>query len=255
MALPAIAAAPPTAHPAVLVSIRHLKTHCNSCSVREVCLPVGLEPDAVRQLDAMMTGQTRFKKGDTLYRAGERFTALYAIRLGSCKTTTLAEDGREQITGYHMPGDIIGMDGIGTERHACGAIALEDLQLCALPFDRLEDLARTIAPLQHNLHRFLSRDIARDQGMMIMLGTMRAEERLAAFLLNLADRYRRRGFSSTEFILRLTREEIGSYLGLKLETVSRLFSRFHEQGLVQVQGRSIKLLDPGALKRMIGHIC
>jgi CRP/FNR family transcriptional regulator len=154
-----------------------------------------------------------------------------------------------------MLGDIIGMDGIGTERHGCEAVALEDTEVCALPFDRLEELARSVAPLQHNLHQFLSRDIGRDQNMMLMLGSMRAEERLAVFLLNLSDRYRRRGYSSTEIVLRMTREEIGSYLGLKLETVSRLFSRFQEEGLLQVQGRVLKLLDLPALKQLAGQRC
>ena len=223
--------------------------------MRELCLPVGLEPDALQQLDAVVEKRTRLKKGDSLYRAGEPFTALYAIRLGSCKTVLLAEDGREQITGYHMFGDIIGMDGIGTDRHGCEAVALEDTEVCVLPFDRLEDLARTVAPLQHNLHQFLSRDIGRDQNMMLMLGSMRAEERLAVFLLNLSERYRRRGYSSTEFVLRMTREEIGSYLGLKLETVSRLLSRFQEEGLLQVQGRVLKLLDLSALKQLAGQRC
>ncbi|MEO8305438.1 MAG: fumarate/nitrate reduction transcriptional regulator Fnr [Betaproteobacteria bacterium] len=238
---------------AAAIPICLFKIHCNSCSMRELCMPVGLEPEALAQLDAMITSQTRFKKGEILYRAGEPFTALYAIRLGSCKTTVLAEDGREQITGYHMLGDIIGLDGIGTERHACEAIALEDTQVCALPWDRLEELARAIPPLQHNLHRFLSRDIGRDQSMMLMLGSMRAEERLAGFLLNLSERYQRRGYSSTEFVLRMTREEIGSYLGLKLETVSRLFSRFQGAGLLQTQGRSVKLFDLASLGQLAGH--
>ena len=255
MAIPANHAAPPTARPAALISIRELKTHCSNCSMRELCLPVGLEPEALRQLDAVVTARTRLKKGGMLYRAGEPFTALYAVRLGSCKTTILAEDGREQITGYHMQGDIIGLDGIGTERHRCEAVALEDTEVCVLPFDRLEELARTIAPLQHNLHQFLSRDIGRDQNVMLMLGSMRAEERLAVFLLNLSERFRRRGYSSTEFVLRMTREEIGSYLGLKLETVSRLFSRFQEEGLLQVQGREVKLFDLSALNQLAGHSC
>lgn len=253
MAISASLPSSSTAQPATLISIRDLKTHCTNCSMRELCLPVGLDPDAMRQLDAMVSSRIRFKKGDKLYRAGEPFTALYAIRLGSCKTTVLAEDGREQITGYHMLGDIVGLDGIGTEHHGCEAVALEDTEVCALPFDRLEELARTVAPLQHNLHQFLSRDIGRDQNMMLMLGSMRAEERLAVFLLNLSDRYRRRGYSSTEIVLRMTREEIGSYLGLKLETVSRLFSRFQEEGLLQVQGRVLKLLDLSALKQLAGQ--
>ena len=223
--------------------------------MRELCLPLGLESDALRQLDAVVTNRIRFKKGDKLYRAGEPFTALFAVRVGSCKTTVLAEDGREQITGYHMLGDIVGMDGIGSERHGCEAVALEDTEVCALPFERLEELARTIAPLQRNLHQFLSREIQRDQQMMLLLGSMRAEERLAVFLLSLSNRYRRRGYSSTEIVLRMTREEIGSYLGLKLETVSRLFSRFQEEGLLQAQGRVLKLLDLPGLKQLAGQRC
>jgi CRP/FNR family transcriptional regulator len=223
--------------------------------MRELCLPFGLDSDAMRQLDAVVTDRTRLKKGGKLYRAGESFAALYAIRLGSCKTTVLGDDGREQITGYHMPGDVIGLDGIGAERHGGEAVALEDTEVCALPFDRLEELARTIVPLQQNLHRFMSREIERDQNMMLLLGSMRSDERLAVFLLNLSDRYRRRGCSPTEIVLRMTRGEIGSYLGLKLETVSRLFSRFQEQGLLRVQGRVLKLLDLSALKQLAGHHC
>lgn len=180
---------------------------------------------------------------------------MYAIRLGSCKTSIVTEDGREQLIGYHMPGDVVGLDGIGTERHASQAIALEDSEVCPLPFDRLEELARTLPSLQHNLHRILSRDIGCDQNMMLVLGSRRGEERLAAFLLDLSDRYRRRGYSSTEFVLRLTREEIGSYLGLKLETVSRLFSQFQAHGLLQTQGRKVKLFDMGALAQLAGHPC
>ena len=239
---------------AAVSSIRVLKTHCMNCNLRELCLPVGLGPEALRELDAV-TGQTRFKKGAKVFRAGDPFAALFAIRVGSCKTTILAEDGREQITGYHMPGEIIGMDGIGSEHHACDAIVLEDTEVCALPFDNLEQLARTFPALQHNLHQFLSRDIGRDQSMMLMLGSMHAEERLAAFLLNLSERYQRRGYSATEYVLRMTREEIGSYLGLKLETVSRLLSRFQGEGLLQVQGRVVKLFDRPALRQLAGLHC
>jgi CRP/FNR family transcriptional regulator, anaerobic regulatory protein len=221
--------------------------------MRELCLPGGLNPDELKQVDALVGNRTKLKKNDSLYRAGEPFHALYAIRLGSLKTTVLAEDGREQVSGYHMLGDIVGLDGIGTDRHGCQAVALEDTEVCALPFERIEELARSVPALQHNLHQFLSKEISRDHNIMLLLGSMRAEERLAVFLLNLAERYRRRGYSSTEYVLRMTREEIGSYLGLKLETVSRLFSRFQEVGLIQVQGRAVKLLDPGALKQIVGQ--
>jgi CRP/FNR family transcriptional regulator, anaerobic regulatory protein len=255
MASPPSQTAPAPAPATRIASIHELKIHCGGCSMRELCLPVGLDHDAMNQLDAVVSTRTRVKKGAALYRVGEPFTALYAIRIGSCKTTVLAEDGREQISGYHMLGDVIGLDGIATDRHGCEAIALEDSEVCVLPFDRLEELARAVVPLQHNLHQFLSREIGRDQNVMLLLGSMRAEERLAVFLLNLSDRYRRRGYSATEFVLRMTREEIGSYLGLKLETVSRLMSRLQEEGLLQVQGRTVKLLDLPALRQLAGRHC
>jgi CRP/FNR family transcriptional regulator len=221
--------------------------------MRELCLPVGLAPDDLKAVDSAIGTRVKLKKGESLYRAGETFSALYAVRLGSLKTTVLAEDGREQVAGYHMLGDIIGLDGIGTERHGCQAVALEDTEVCVMPFDRLEDLARKVPALQHNLHQFLAREITRDHSVMLLLGSMRAEERLAVFLLNLSERYRRRGYSSTEFVLRMTREEIGSYLGLKLETVSRLFSRFQEDGVIQVQGRAVKILDLARLRQLVGQ--
>ncbi len=252
---PPAARAAGMASPAPVISIRDLKAHCGTCSMRELCLPVGLSGDEMKQVDVLIHNRAKLKKNETLYRAGEAFHALYAIRIGSLKTTVLAEDGREQVAGYHMLGEIIGLDGIGTDRHGCEAIALEDTEVCVLPFANIEDLARNLPALQHNLHQIMSREITRDQSVMLLLGSMRAEERLAAFLLNLAERYRRRGYSSTEFVLRMTREEIGSYLGLKLETVSRLFSRFQEEGLIQVQGRAVKLLDAGALKKIIGQRC
>jgi len=243
----------PPVVPPTLISINDLKTHCMTCSVRELCLPVGLKPEAMHQLDQLVSDRQKRKRGEPIFGAGEPFEALYAIRLGTCKTTMLAEDGREQVTGYHMPGDLLGLDGIGHDRHGCQAIALEDAEVCVLPFGHLEDLARRLPPLQKNLHRVLSREIIRDHNVMLLLGSMRSDERLAVFLLNLSDRYRDRGYSATEFVLRMTREEIGSYLGLKLETVSRLFSRFQQDGLIQIQGRAIKLLDTAALRQLAGQ--
>jgi CRP/FNR family transcriptional regulator, anaerobic regulatory protein len=216
-------------------------------------LSVGVEADTIHQLDAMTSVPTRLQKGDPLYRSGEAFSALYAIRVGSCKTAILAEDGREQITGYHILGDLIGADGIGSERYSCEAVALEDSIVCALSFERLEKLARSSARLQRNLHRFLSRDIGRDQHMMLLLGTMQVEERIAAFLLNLSERYRERGYSSTEFVLHMTRQEIGSFLGMKLETVSRVFSRLQEQDVILAHGRAVKILDLPALTQLAGR--
>jgi CRP/FNR family transcriptional regulator len=250
MAITSTYRAPSLAPRAPLRMIRGLESPCSDYTLYE--LSDGLEPDGLRQLDSVVRRSARFKKGETLYQTGDPFSVLYAIQLGSCKTTVLGEDGREQIIGYHMLGDIIGVDGIGTERHGCDAVALEESTVWALSFTRLERLARTNTVLQHNLHQLLARDIARDQFMLLLLGSMRAEERLAVFLLDLSARYRERGYSPTEFVLRLTREEIGSYLGIKLETVSRAFSRFQEEGLLQVQGRVVKLLNLPAVRWRAG---
>ncbi len=239
--------------PPPVISVHDLKAHCLTCSVRELCLPVGLTADEMKQVDGLISHRARLKKHQILYRAGQPFHALYAIRVGSLKAMLRAEDGREQVAGFHMPGEILGLDGVGTSHHEAEAIALEDTEVCVLPFDHVEGLVRRLPALLQNFHQIMSRQIVRDQGVMLLLGSMNAEERLTVFLLNLAERYRRRGYSSTEFVLRMTREEIGSYLGLKLETVSRLFSRFQEAGLIQVQGRAVKLLDPIALKLLVGQ--
>ncbi|MDR1530559.1 MAG: fumarate/nitrate reduction transcriptional regulator Fnr [Burkholderiales bacterium] len=235
------------------MSLRDLKSHCNLCGMRGLCLPVGLSPADLQKISTLVDILIKLKKGETLYRSGTPFTALYAVRLGSLKTTVLAEDGREQVAGYYMLGELVGLDGIGSGTHNCHAIALEDTEICVMPFDQLEILARELPTLQHNLHQVLANEITRDHSVMLLLGSMRAEERVAAFLVNLSDRYCRRGYSSTEFVLRMTREEIGSYLGLKLETISRLFSRFQEEKLILVQGRAIKIVDTEALRHLSGQ--
>jgi len=163
----------------------------------------------------------------------------------------LTDDGSEQVVGNHLPGEIIGTEAIATQSHGCRAIALEDSEVCTLPFDQIEALAHVDPDFQRNLHRMMSKEIGRERSAALMLGTMRAEQRLSWFLLDLSSRYHARGYSSTEFVLRMTREEIGSQLGLKLETVSRLFSRFHDEGLIQVRGRIITLIDRMALQQLI----
>jgi CRP/FNR family transcriptional regulator len=152
-----------------------------------------------------------------------------------------------------MAGEILGLDGISTDRHVCNAVALEDSDVCMIPFDRLEDLSRKVEPLQRQFNKFMSREIVREQSIMMLLGSMRAEERLAAFLLNLSQRMQLRGYSASEFNLRMTREEIGSYLGLKLETVSRAFSKFQDEGLLTVHQKHIQILDPDALRTLVGR--
>jgi CRP/FNR family transcriptional regulator len=199
----------------------------------------------------MVASRVRLRNGETLFRTGDRFTCLYWIRSGSFKTVSLLEEGYDQIGGYHMSGEIIGTDGIGSDSHGCQAVALEDSEVWTLPFERIETLGRQNSRFQRNLHRLLSREIARGRAVMLLLGTMHADQRLGAFLLDLSHRYQERGYSSCEFVLRMTRSEIGSYLGLKLETVSRSFSRFQREGLLQVERRVVKLLDLSSLRKIV----
>jgi CRP/FNR family transcriptional regulator len=237
---------------AVLRDVSRNALSCVGCSVRKICMPVETEsPETQALFEQLVASRIRLHKGDTLFRAGDRFAALYAIRVGSCKTVTLTDDGNELVSGVHLPGEIIGVEGIGNDVHACQAVALEDTEVCVLPFDRVEQLAHRDASFQRRLYRLLSTAIVRERTATTMLGTMRAEQRLASFLLDLSSRYQARGYSSTEFVLRMTREEIGSHLGLKLETVSRLFSRFDEEGLIEVQGRVIKLRDRIGLQQLV----
>ena len=235
------------------VTLEVIKTACSNCNLRELCLPYGLSEEELDKLDDLVSTRRRVKRGEHLYRAGAAFDAIYAIRSGFFKTDVLLEDGRDQVTGFQMAGELLGLDGISTEHHTCNAIALEDSEICAIPFPHLESLSRDIPTLQHHFHKVMSREIVRDHGVMMLLGTMRAEERLAAFLLNLSQRFTARGFSHAEFYLRMTREEIGSYLGLKLETVSRAFSRFQEEGFIAVQQKHIRILDVAGLKALMNH--
>ena len=229
------------------------KVACSSCNLRELCLPVGLSPSEIDRLDRLVDTRRSVPRGEPLFRTGDRFQSLYAVRSGFFKTCVSTEDGRDQVTGFQMAGELLGLDGISTDRHSCDAVALEDSQVCVIPFSQLETLSRDFTELQHQFHKIMSREIVRDHGVMLLLGSMRAEERLAAFLLNLTQRLQARGFSSSSLILRMTREEIGSYLGLKLETVSRAFSKFQDDGVLEVKQRQIQVLDAAALRQIVNN--
>jgi CRP/FNR family transcriptional regulator len=226
---------------------------CASCNLRELCLPVGMSNEQLERLETMVATRRSVPRGDALFRNGDGFQSLYAVRTGFFKTCVTAEDGRDQVTGFQMAGELIGLDGIASERHSCDAVALEDSVVCVIPFGQLEQLSRQLSDLQRQLHKVMSREIVRDHGVMLLLGSMRAEERLAAFLLNLTKRLQARGFSGSSLILRMTREEIGSYLGLKLETVSRTFSKFQDEGLLEVKQRHIRIVDPVGLNAIVGN--
>jgi CRP/FNR family transcriptional regulator, anaerobic regulatory protein len=252
---------PMTAHEANLIPSgdtplfdgHSMKVACSNCNLRELCMPIGLSAQDLVRIDEIVAVRRKVKRGTTLFRNGESFQSLFAIRTGFFKTCVTAEDGRDQVTGFQMAGEIIGLDGIVNDHHTCDAVALEDAEVCVMPFDRIGELSREVNALQHHVHRIMSREIVREHGVMLLLGSMRAEERLAAFLLNLVQRLHARGFSRSELVLRMTREEIGSYLGLKLETVSRTFSKFAEDGIVEVRQRHVRIIDTAALRRIVNQ--
>ena len=229
--------------------VARLATQCSACNLRELCLPCGVKDQDMALFTDVVYTRKRVKRGDYLYRAGDTFDSIYALRSGFFKSSVVLEDGRDQVTGFHMAGEIVGMGGIGSERHTADVVALEDSEVCIIPYGRRQEAA-----LQRQLHKAMSRELVRDQGVMMLLGTMRAEERLAAFLLNLSQRFLARGFSPSEFHLRMTRDEIGSYIGLSLETVSRLFSRFQEDSLITVQQKHVCILDIPGLKAVMVHV-
>jgi len=228
-----------------------IKVACSNCNLRELCMPMGLSTHELDKIDELVAVRKKIKRGDFLFQSGTPFKSIYAIRTGFFKTSVTTDDGRDQVSGFQMAGEIIGLDGIMNDRHACDAIALEDSEVCVMPFDRIEQISLEVKSLQHHVHKIMSREIVRENSVILLLGSMKAEERLAAFLLNLVQRLHARGFSQSELVLRMTREEIGSFLGLKLETVSRAFSKFADEGIVEVKQRNLKILNAEALKHIM----
>ncbi|HUK04439.1 MAG TPA: helix-turn-helix domain-containing protein [Burkholderiales bacterium] len=225
---------------------------CSSCNLREMCLPAGLCLEDMERIEKLVYARRKLKRGESLYTSGDAFNAIYSVRSGFFKTSLTDGEGREQVTGFFMGGELLGMDGIGAGRYHGTAAALEDSEVCVLPYALLERISGEVPALQRHLHAVLAREIVRDHGVMMLLGSMRAEERLATFLMNLSKRFTARGYSPSDFHLRMTREELGSYLGLKLETVSRLFSRFHDDGLIEVQQKHVRILDAEGLMNVLG---
>jgi CRP/FNR family transcriptional regulator len=230
---------------------RKFEITCSSCNLREMCLPGGVCVDDLLRVEHIVYARRRVRRGEALFKAGDDFHAVYAIRSGFFKTSFIDDEGREQVTGFFMGGELLGMDGIGGGRYNGHAIALEDSEVCVMPFGLIEQMSREVPSLQRHLHSVLAREIVRDHGVMMLLGSMRAEERLATFLLNLSKRFLRRGYSASEFHLRMTREELGSYLGLKLETVSRLFSAFQKEGWIDVEQKHVRIVDVAGLQSVL----
>jgi CRP/FNR family transcriptional regulator, anaerobic regulatory protein len=231
--------------------VRKFEPGCSSCIARRPCLAGGVPPADLERVQNIVYVRRPVKQGEALYSAGDECNALYAVWRGFFKTTLVDGDGRGQVTGFFMAGDLLGMDAIGSGRHGDTAISLEDSHVCVMPYVLVEPMAREVPALQRGLHAALSREIAHNHRAMMVLGSMRAEERMATFLLNLSRRLPCRGLSGCELQLRMTRYDIGSYLGLALETVSRLLSIFQRNGLLQVHDKHVHLLDIAGLESIL----
>lgn len=229
-----------------------IQTSCSTCRMSQVCLPIALESGDIEQLDAIIQRSRPLQGGEYVYRPNDRFSAIYAVRSGALKTYRRGSDGSEQITGFYFPGEVFGMEGIGRQRHAATAVALETSAICEIPFERLEELSARVPSLQRHFFQLMGQEIAHDQQLIALLGKNSAEQRLGALLLSLSSRNARRSLSTTALRLPMSRADIGNYLGLSVETVSRVFNRFQKAALMTVDQREIVILQPERLHAIVG---
>lgn len=218
--------------------------------MRELCLPTRLDDQDVSLIDELVVRREPLKKGDFLYRTGEKFRGIYALQYGAIKTYGVTLQGREQVTGFHLAGEVLGLDAIDDEVHPCNAVALEKTEVCQIPFEKLEQLSTTVPALLHNLSRVMSREILREEHVLMMLGGTTAEQRIARFILNLKQRMAQREIMGYSFRLCMSRQDISNYLGLALETVSRQFTQMQEKGILDIHNRYITILKPEELDKL-----
>jgi len=224
------------------------QVNCKDCSLSGLCLPLSLDFADMDRLNGIVKRSRPLKKGEFLFRQGDAFVSLFAVRSGSLKTFSVNDDGSEQLTGFYLPSELLGLSGLHSERHPVSAQALETTSLCELPFARLDELAASLPGLRHQLMRIMSREIQNDQQMMLLLSRKAADSRIASFLLNLSRRFRARGYSGRQFRLAMSRREMGNYLGLAVETVSRVFTRFQQNGWIEADGKEVCIVDARALE-------
>jgi CRP/FNR family transcriptional regulator len=228
------------------------QAHCKDCSLASLCLPLSLNLEDMDALDDIVKRGRPLKKGEFLFRQGDTFNSVFAVRSGALKTFSLSDGGDEQITGFHLPSELVGLSGMDSESYPVSAVALETTSVCEIPFERLDELSVQLPQLRRQLMRVMSREIRDDQQMMLLLSKKTADERIATFLVNLSARFRARGFSANQFRLAMSRNEIGNYLGLAVETVSRVFTRFQQNKLLEAEGKEVHILDPIELCALAG---
>lgn len=225
------------------IPARNTNVSCNDCSLNPICLPVAVKSQELDELDNIIKRSKPLKKGEHLFRASDPFRSIFAVRSGTIKTYSVTEDGEEQVTGFYLPGEILGVDGIGTNAHSNSAKSLETSAVCEIPFEKLEELSVAIPSLQHHFFKLLSQEIQSDQQLIMLLSKKSAEERIASLLLSISARHQKRGLSATAFRLPMSRNDIGNFLGLAVETVSRVFTRLQKQGVIGVEGKEVEILD------------
>ena len=233
------------------IDLHKIKTSCASCSLSELCLPRGMGLGALEKLESIVKRAAPLQKGDVLFRAGDEFKGVYAVRSGLIKVFVTADDGEEQIVGFFLPGEMLGLDAVDTQVHACSAVALETSSYCAVPFSELSEICKEIPELQNQLFRIMGRELSEENKMLLTLGKKNSEEKVATFLLTISERYHHLGYSASEFKLTMSRQEIGNYLGITFETVSRVIGRLQRNGIIKVNRKSIRIIDMVALKNLV----
>lgn len=222
--------------------------NCADCRLAGICLPISLEIEDINKLDDIIQRGRPVQKNDHIYYAGDTFKSVYALRSGAVKTIKNTEDGQEQITGFYLPGEIIGMDGLAGSVHLNTAVTLETSAICEIPFSRLEELSTKLPSLQRRFFQLMSKEIIQDQQLITLLSKNSADERISSLLLSISGRNHNRGLSSKDFYLPMSRSDIGNYLGLTIETVSRVFSRLHKKGVINLDKKHVIINDIDSLK-------
>jgi CRP/FNR family transcriptional regulator len=233
--------------------INHLKLRCSQCNLRELCFPHGMSEDELSNLDMVVDQPKPLHKNDFLYHDGDKSEMIYAVRSGCVKSMTESSNGDEQIVGFHLPGELLGLDGFADGTHACNAQALETSSVCAFPINQLENLCLRVPALQKQMRRIMGMEVNNDHKLLLLLGKMTAEERLASFLLSMSSRMSERQWKQDKFNLSMPRQDIANYLGMAVETVSRLFATFQNEGIINVDRRNIEILDMQRLKNIVGE--
>lgn len=226
------------------------EAHCQTCSLSSLCLPLALDMEDIDQFDAIIRRRAPLKKGEYLFHQGDAFNNVYTVRSGSLKQVTSEGRGQDQLTNFYLPSELVGLDAIDEPRYPGSVIALETTTVCEIPFDRLDQLSEKLPELRGQIYRSMSKELRNDRRMTRLLSGKTADQRLATFLVTLSDRFRRRGYSPFSFRLSMPRADIGNYLGLAVETVSRIVSRFQSQEVVAVSGREVQILDMARLQRL-----